>query len=115
MLPGDGQPVAAAVTSWYPPVEDGADPSTGEQFWLVMPMHFARVHLIEDSDEAITDCFVDSDFVIRRPFGGPGTDDVVTHWTELPPLPGTTDHRLLLGEDAQEALDSIRMDPAAGV
>ena len=106
-LPGDGQPVAAAVTGRYP---DGAGPGVGEHFWLVMPMHFRRVHLLEDSGETLDDCFVDSDLVVRRPLGVAGAAEVVTHWAELPPLPGTRDRRYLLGDAARAARAALPGD-----
>ncbi len=74
-LPSDGVSVAAAVTGRYPvrPETDG-DPLSDEEFWLVLPMHFRRLHLVEETGETIEKCFYDSDGVIRFPIGGPDSD-----------------------------------------
>jgi hypothetical protein len=45
---------------------------------------------------------VDSDRVVRLPYGRPGAESV-THWAALPALPGMTVHHVL-GEDARPAL-----------
>jgi hypothetical protein len=97
-LPGSGYPVAAAVSGRYPP-EPGE--ASGQDYWLVLAMYFTNLHIAEDGTE-YRDCFVDSDRVIRLPYGRPG-DQPVTHWAYLPALPGMTVHRLL-GEDARTAL-----------
>ncbi|QUQ71291.1 AQJ64_40280 family protein [Kutzneria sp. CA-103260] len=96
-LPGDGMPVAGATSGTYPP-EDGTGP--GEDFWIVLPMRFARHYVSEDGTEH-RDCFVDSDGVVRLPYGRP-SDEQVTHWAALPSLPGMG-VRLVLGEDARKA------------
>jgi|ERR1700760_1605536 len=97
-LPRTGYPVAAATSGRYG-AESGEAP--GQEFWLVLPMHFTDHHIAEDGTE-YHDCFVDYDGIIRMPHGGPGTE-TVTHWAGLPPLPGMTKHSAL-GEDAQTAL-----------
>lgn len=102
-LPKDGMPVAAATTGRYPP-DNGAEPeatASGQDFWLVMPMRFATRHIAEDGTEH-HDCFIDSDRIIRLPYGRPCAEPV-THWAALPTLPGTTVHTLL-GEDVRTAL-----------
>ncbi|MER7987752.1 AQJ64_40280 family protein [Streptomyces noursei] len=48
------------------------------------------------------DCFVDSDGVVRLPHGL-ASAETVTHWDELPLLPGQQTH-LALGADVQPAL-----------
>ncbi|QFG21536.1 AQJ64_40280 family protein [Actinomadura sp. WMMB 499] len=101
-LPEDGVPVAAATSGRY--AFDDADehrPDDGQVFWLVMPMVFIRRHFAEDGRE-YRDCFVDSDRIVRFP-SGRGTDDPVTHWAELPTLPGTSVH-YTVGEEAETAL-----------
>ena len=101
-LPRDGAPVAAAITGRYPADSSTeADTAWGEEFWLVRPMVFTALHRSEDGAEH-RDCFVDSDGVVRLPYGL-GSAETVTHWAELPTLPGGTTH-LALGEDAQSAL-----------
>lgn len=92
--PGDGVPVAAAITGRY---------WSGERFWLVRPMYFTTRHFGEDGTEH-RDCFVDSDGYVRLPYGR-ADDDTVTHWAELPTLPGTTTHALV-GEEVRPALNS---------
>ncbi|WP_033224592.1 MULTISPECIES: AQJ64_40280 family protein [unclassified Streptomyces] len=96
--PDDGAPVAAAVTGTYPPREDGDGPDHPEDYWIVLPMHFERRHFAGDGTEH-HDCFVDSDGVIRFPYGGPPCEEPVTHWAALPTLPGLSVH-LVLGEAA---------------
>ena len=97
-LPRIGYPVAAATAGRYP-AEPGE--ASGQDFWLVLPLHFTDHHIAEDGTHH-HDCFVDSDGVIRMPYGGP-TAETVTHWAELPPLPGMTVPSTL-GEDARTAL-----------
>jgi len=97
-LPRPGYPVAAAVSGRYP-AEPGE--ASGQDFWLVLAMYFTDRHIAEDGTE-YRDCFVDSDRVIRLPYGRPGAESV-THWAALPSLPGMTVHRVL-GEDARTAL-----------
>ncbi|MGW3094258.1 AQJ64_40280 family protein [Streptomyces sp. NPDC001102] len=62
----------------------------------------SRVHrrLIDACDV----CFVDSDGHVHQPYGF-ADDDTVTHWAELPTLPGMTTH-LVLGDDVQPALQN---------
>ncbi|MFE5334214.1 AQJ64_40280 family protein [Embleya sp. NPDC056575] len=101
-LPNDGMPVAAATTGRYP-IDDeaGAQDESARDFWLVMPMVFATRHVDADGTEH-HDCFVDSDRVVRLPYGRPCAEPV-THWASLPTLPGTTVHTLL-GEHVRPAL-----------
>ena len=103
-LPRPGAPVAAAASGRYP-AEPGEE--SGQDFWLVLPMYFTDRHIAEDGTEH-RDCFVDSDGVIRLPYGRP-CDESVTHWAELPPLPGLTVHHAL-GEDARTALRNVLDD-----
>ncbi|WP_241779742.1 AQJ64_40280 family protein [Streptomyces natalensis] len=94
--------MAAAITGRYP--ADGAteaDVASGEEFWLVRPMYFTTLHWSEDGAEH-RDCFVDSDGVVRLPYGLTSAE-TVTHWAELPTLPGGTTH-LVLGKGVQSAL-----------
>lgn len=109
-LPGDGMPVAAAITGRF--VSDDADEldlNAGQDFWLVRPMYFTTRHFDEDGREH-RDCFVDSDGVVRLPYGRDRDDpqecdDPITHWAELPTLPGTTVH-YLVGEEARTAREN---------
>ncbi|MER5222135.1 AQJ64_40280 family protein [Streptomyces flaveus] len=102
-LPQPGAPVAAAITGRYPADSAESETALGEEFWLVRPMYFTNRHFSEDGTEH-RDCFVDSDGYVRLPYGL-ADDDTVTHWAELPTLPGKTTH-LVLGEDVQPALQS---------
>jgi hypothetical protein len=95
-FPDDGAPVAAAVTGTYPPGEDEDGPIGPEDYWIVLPMHFERRHFAEDGTE-YHDCFVDSDGVVRFPYGGPPCEEPVTHWASLPTLPGLSVHLVLGG------------------
>lgn len=102
-LPRSGYPVAAAITGRYP-AEDAPESdvaAVGEEFWLVRPMIFTTLHFGEDGTEH-RDCFVDSDGVVRLPYGGAG-EETVTHWAALPTLPGRTTHGVL-GNEVQPAL-----------
>jgi hypothetical protein len=99
--PRSGYPVAAAVSGRYP-AEPGE--ASGQDYWLVLAMYFTNRHIAEDGTE-YRDCFVDSDRVIRLPYGRPG-DQPVTHWAYLPTLPGMTVHHVL-GEDARTALRNV--------
>lgn len=101
-LPQSGIPVAAASTGRYP-AHSAAEPDTalGEEFWLVRPMVFMDQHWDEDGSEH-HDCFVDSDGIVRLPYGL-ADGETVTHWAELPTLPGGTTH-MVFGEDVQPAL-----------
>ena len=100
-LPRNGAPVAAAVSGRYPP--EPGEP-VGEDFWLVLPMYFTARHFGEDGTE-YRDCFVDSDRVVRLPYGRPCAEPV-THWAELPALPGM-DVRQVLGEGARTAVRGV--------
>ncbi|MFE6742478.1 AQJ64_40280 family protein [Streptomyces tubercidicus] len=105
-LPRSGTPVAAAITGRYP-VDSTNEPADalGEEFWLVRPMYFTTLHWSEDGAEHRA-CFVDSDGVIRLP-SGRASAETVTHWAELPTLPGRTTHAVL-GEDVPSALQNAR-------
>ncbi|MCZ0984548.1 AQJ64_40280 family protein [Streptomyces diastatochromogenes] len=105
-LPRSGTPVAAAITGRYPAdnaTEPEADTAVGEDFWLVRPMVFVTLHWSEDGAEH-RDCFVDSDGVVRLPYGL-SSEETVTHWAELPTLPGGMTH-LVLGEGVQSAVQN---------
>jgi hypothetical protein len=102
-LPWDGAPVAAAITGPHPDADD-PEKVPVEEFWLVSPMVFTRQHWSEDGTEH-RDCFVDSDGIVRLPYGL-ANDESVTHWAELPTLPGMTTH-LVTGEDVQPALRNV--------
>ena len=104
-LPPSGTPVAAAITGRYPVDEDaGSDTTLGEEFWLVRPMYFTSLHFGADGTEH-RDCFVDSDRVVRLPYGPAGAEtETVTHWAELPTLPGGLTTRAVLGTDVPAAL-----------
>ncbi|OKJ25184.1 AQJ64_40280 family protein [Streptomyces sp. CB01580] len=111
-LPRDGAPVAAAITGRYP--ADSANESgrvLGEEFWLVRPMYFTTRHWSEEDGAEHWDCFVDSDGVVRLPYGQ-DSDETVTHWAELPTLPGGTTH-LVLGEGVPSALQNAWGAPSA--
>jgi hypothetical protein len=103
-LPWSGAPVAAAITGRYP-VDSAteSDAALGEEFWLVRPMVFMALHWSEDGAEH-RDCFVDSDGVVRLPYGL-ASEETVTHWAELPTLPGGMTHGVLR-EDVQSALQN---------
>ncbi|WP_435108449.1 AQJ64_40280 family protein [Nocardiopsis synnemataformans] len=98
-LPHDGAAVLGAVTGRYP---------DGEEFWLVLPMHFRRTHPDESTGEEIRDVFVDSDWVLRKPHGG-DTEEQVTHWAEYPCLPGTA-VRQIVGGQVRDALAATGQD-----
>ncbi|MFI8303796.1 AQJ64_40280 family protein [Streptomyces sp. NPDC085927] len=101
-LPPRGTPVAAAITGRYPADSiTESDTAWGEEFWLVMPMYFTTRHWSEDGTEH-KDCFVDSDGVVRLPHGRTSAE-TVTHWAELPTLPGGATHAAL-GKDVRPAL-----------
>ncbi|MDV9170400.1 AQJ64_40280 family protein [Streptomyces sp. W16] len=109
-LPRSGTPVAAAITGRYP-ADSGAESGTessaapGEEFWLVRPMYFTALHFGADGTEH-RDCFVDSDGVVRLPYGL-ASAETVTHWAELPTLPGEMTTRAVLGEGVQAALQNV--------
>jgi hypothetical protein len=48
---------------------------------------------------------VDSDGIVHLPYGLTSAE-TVTHWAELPTLPGRTTH-VILGKDAQSALQNV--------
>ncbi len=100
-LPRVGFPVAVAITGRYPGESSDSGAALGEEFWLVRTMYFTDRHQAEDG-VTYRDCFVDSDGVVRFPYD-PDSADSVTHWAELPALPGEATH-LLLGEDVRPAL-----------
>jgi hypothetical protein len=102
-LPRPGMPVAAATTGRYPldSAAEPDDPTPGQDFWLVMPMYFTDRYTGEDGTE-YRDCFVDSDRIVRLPYGRPCADPV-THWAALPTLPGMTVHSIV-GDGVQAAL-----------
>ncbi|MER5934889.1 AQJ64_40280 family protein [Streptomyces sp. NPDC002054] len=103
-LPRSGTPVAAAITGHYPTdTATESDTTSGEEFWLVRPMYFTTLHWTEDGAEH-RNCFVDSDGVVRLPYGLP-SDETVTHWAELPTLPVGTTH-VVLGKAVQPALQN---------
>lgn len=103
-LPQSGTPVAAAITGRYPPDSlTEPDAELGEEFWLVRPMVFMTQHWSEDGTEH-RDCFVDSDGIVRLPYGL-ASAETVTHWAELPTLPGGTTH-MVFGKDVQAALQN---------
>ncbi|MFC7472386.1 AQJ64_40280 family protein [Actinomadura keratinilytica] len=89
-------PVAAAITGRYPAEGDDGDRASGEEFWLVRPMYYTDRY---ETPDGVTHhhCFVDSDEVVRFPYDR-DSDDSVTHWAELPTLPGTDTH-FLGGQD----------------
>ncbi|MGW4236447.1 AQJ64_40280 family protein [Streptomyces sp. NPDC004749] len=102
-LPKDSDCVLGAITGRYPDGhEEDPGSRTGEQFWLVLPMYFHSRHVDEETGALFHDCFVDSDRVVRLPYGG-ATPEQITHWAELPVLPGTTE-RQILGDDVSSAL-----------
>jgi len=107
-LPGDGAGIVAAVTGRYPGEPDDDDPDSldGQEFWLVLPTYFRRVHPVEDTGEIIENCFYDSDGVIRFPVGRPTDEEVVTHWAEMPNLPGL-DVQRVFGDDVRPALRAV--------
>jgi hypothetical protein len=100
-LPHDGAGIVAAVTGVHP----GED---REPFWIVLPMYFRHVHPVEETGEIIMDCFYDADGIVRLPYGGP-TAEVVTHWAEMPVLPGTA-VRHMTGDDVGAALRAVGID-----
>ncbi|WP_043679627.1 AQJ64_40280 family protein [Streptomyces xylophagus] len=104
-LPSSGTPVAAAITGRYS-AEDGgqSDTALGEEFWLVRPMYFTTLHFSDDGTEH-RDCFVDSDGIVRLPYGL-ASAETVTHWAELPMLPGGLTMRAVLGADVPAALQN---------
>lgn len=108
-FPEIGMPVAAAITGRYPAEGDDGDRASGEEFWLVRPMYYTDRY---ETPDGITHhhCFVDSDEVVRFPYDR-DSDDSVTHWAELPTLPGTDTH-FLGGQDVGPALRRAWETPA---
>lgn len=106
-LPYDGAGIVAAVTGRYPGEPDN-DPDSldGQEFWLVLPMYFRRLHPVEETGEVIENCFYDSDGVIRFPVGRQTDGEAVTHWAEMPNLPGTNTQRIF-GDDVRPALRAV--------
>jgi hypothetical protein len=101
-LPRDRTAVLGATTGRYPG-EPSSDPDSadGLDFWLVLPMYFLTYYVNKDGTE-YHNCFVDTDSVVRLPYGRPCAE-AVTHWTELPTLPGTNVHQVL-GDGVRAAL-----------
>lgn len=91
--PRDGDLVLAAITGHYPTASDEV-PSSEQDFWVVLPMHFRHVHPVEATSRIIFDCYIDADRAIRRPYGSGWTEEV-THWAGLPALPGTVVSELI--------------------
>lgn len=86
--PRDGDLVLAAVAGRHR-TEPGEAPSSEQDFWFVLPMHFRHLHPVEGTDRVLHDRYLDADRVVRRPFGADGDEDeVITHWAEMPTLPG---------------------------
>ncbi|MFV2175523.1 AQJ64_40280 family protein [Actinomadura sp. LOL_016] len=99
--PREGMPVAAAIMGRDASNDaNERDADAEQEFWLVRPMYYTTLHFAEDGRE-YHDCFVDSDDVVRLPYGR-DCDEPITHWAELPTLPGTTEHHLM-GEEAKTA------------
>ncbi|MFD6949596.1 hypothetical protein A6A08_07385 [Nocardiopsis sp. TSRI0078] len=98
-LPHEGAAVLGAVTCRY---RDGKD------VWLVLPMHFRRIHPDESTGAEIRNVFIDADDVLRKPYGG-DTEEQVTHWVEYPCLPGTS-VRQIVGDDVHSAIAAARQD-----
>ncbi|MGX1977147.1 AQJ64_40280 family protein [Streptomyces kronopolitis] len=95
-LPQDEACVLGATTGRYPDEPTfAADSAAALDFWLVLPMHFFTHHISEDGTE-YCNCFVDADRVVRLPFGRPCTESI-THWAELPALPGAKERQVLGG------------------
>ncbi|RZD89362.1 amine oxidase [Streptomyces albidoflavus] len=108
-FPEIGMPVAAAITGRYPAGGDDGDRASGEEFWLVRPMYYTDWY---ETRDGVTHhhCFVDSDEVVRLPYDR-DSDDSVTHWAELPTLPGMETH-FLGGQDVEPALRRAWQKPA---
>ncbi|AMM06675.1 amine oxidase [Streptomyces albidoflavus] len=108
-FPEIGMPVAAAITGRYPAEGDDGDRASGEEFWLVRPMYYTDWY---ETRDGVTHhhCFVDSDEVVRLPYDR-DSGDSVTHWAELPTLPGTETH-FLGGQHVEPALRRAWQKPA---
>ncbi|TKV57050.1 amine oxidase [Nakamurella flava] len=114
--PRDGQLVLAAITGRYPP-EPGRSPSPDDDFWLVLPMHFCAVHVIEPGDPVLHDCYLDADRVVRFPAGSGHGGEEVTHWATLPGLPGRTESQIVgaaVGPALAAAVDPTGPDAPSG-
>jgi hypothetical protein len=95
-LPRDGDCVLGAITGRYT-IDAGTEPGSPAEndFRFVFPMHFRRVHHDEESGRTYTNCFIDADQVPRQPYGDDAaTDEQITHWAELPVLPGTSEREI---------------------
>ncbi|GAA2586428.1 hypothetical protein GCM10010424_36880 [Streptomyces lienomycini] len=68
------------------------------------PMVFTTLHR-DGSGAEHRDCFVDSDGFVRLPHGLRGAE-TVTHWAELPTLPGGTTHAVC-GADVRPAAGNV--------
>ncbi len=105
-LPRDGECVLGAIVGRYG--EEVPREHQGDEFWFVFPMHFRHVHPDEETGEVVIDCFLDADGVVRRPWSRTwsdvSSDERITHWAELPVLPGTS-VRQLDGAAVRPALD----------
>lgn len=111
--PLDGDLVIAAVAGRYRS-EPGETPSSEQDFWFVLPMHFRQLHPVEDTGHVLHDRYLDADRVVRRPFGADGDEDeVVTHWAQLPALPGIGALELT-GAAVSGALAAVQRRRAAG-
>lgn len=99
--PPEGYPILAA-TAGRRPTQNGDLPSSEQDFWMVIPMHFERVHFVGGTEETMRDCYLDIDGVVRKPVGS-GSPEEVTHWAALPPLPGTSE-TLLQGASVTSAI-----------
>ncbi|MGI5371895.1 AQJ64_40280 family protein [Streptomyces iakyrus] len=83
-LPYDGAGILAAVTGRYPgEQEDDPDSLSGQEFWLVLPMYFRRIHPVEETGEIIENCFYDSDGVVRFP--SPSVGRPARKWSRTGP------------------------------
>jgi len=86
--PRNGDLVLAAVAG-RSRTETGEASTSEQDFWLVLPTHFRQLHPSGDTDVMLHDRYIDADRVVRRPIGADGDEDeVVTHWAEMPTLPG---------------------------
>ncbi|GAA3159537.1 MULTISPECIES: AQJ64_40280 family protein [Streptomyces] len=132
----DGWPVTVATAGHYPPESrEERDRGGGQAYWLVRPMVFAtsrvcgagvvhRNSFFDSDGYAYAAEAEDEDGSERHDCaavpGEPGTegyavvgDERVTHWAELPAVPGGTAHALV-GEAARSALRRARGAGSAG-
>lgn len=113
-IPRDGDLVLAAVAGRYR-TDPGEAPSSEQDFWFVLPMHFRHLHPVEDTDHVLHDRYLDADRVVRKAFGAEGEEDeVVTHWAEMPTLPGI-DALGLIGAAVSDALAAAQERGSAGI